>query len=496
MRAYFGKDGTVPGLRQVARFASATVFGISAALVLALVLVGIATSRAIQRVSDSASDAAVVGALEGRFRSHERLAALHRFSGNEAYELQRQRELAQIESMLNAELSEKEHDENERRVIVETQAAIERHLAAQRALEISGRSHPEILQGTLPTFSSVLAHMMKLQSIHQDQIARARHDAEMLRTATLGAGTVALALLASTLLGCLVILRRWVFRPLSDVARALERMSRGDHKAKISQPVPVEMGELAGSVNYLSDALEGRNANQVRYLGMLAHDLRNPLTGLRLTFDRLSDCALPSTERARACELIGKQLDRFDRMVQELLDAARLESGKMDVRLQPADLSKLAADVVELHRATCPNELRLATPPSPVEALVDPMRIEQVLGNLVLNAIHHSPDGGPIDVVVKPSAGDVCMSVTDRGPGIPRDLIDQLFTPFFQRSARDGAQGAGLGLAIVRQIVEAHGGCVEVDSEVGQGSTFRVRLPRDRPTGRRSDEQCDARACG
>jgi signal transduction histidine kinase len=486
MGAFFGKETGVPALRRVAQVASAVVIGIAVALVLTLVLVGMASARATQRVSDAATDAALADVLEARFRSQERLGGLYRLSGNEAYALQRSEELAKLQVGLR---NERVHSDNdyERKLVAGAEATLERHLATQAKLEGSGASPATIVQATHPSFSTVLAHLAKLRSVHRGRIEEARRNAEMLRTATIGAGLVGLVMLTVTIAGCMLTLRRWVFRPLTEVARALDRMGRGERRAKISQPMPLEMGELAGSVNDLSEALEGKHDNQVRYLGMLAHDLRNPLTALRLTVDRLRNCALPAAERERACELVSRQIDRFDRMVQELLDAARVESGKLDVRLQRADLRALASDVVELHRAACPNELRLVTPPSPVEASVDPMRIEQVLGNLVLNAIHHSPKGGSIDVVVKPSSDEVCMSVTDSGPGIPPELVEKIFTPFFQRSTKNGPRGTGLGLSIVRQIVEAHGGRVEVDTKVGRGSTFRVRLPRDRTPGARFD---------
>lgn len=468
-------------MTRVAKIASAVVISVAVALLITLVLAVTISTRATTRVADAASDAADIGFIESRFRNQERIGALYRLSDNPAYAAQRRDEIASLRLALRTERLETE-DAYERRLLVEAETALSRHLAEQARLDQAGAAAEDVVQLTQPSFTSVLRNMQGLRAIHRERIAGARRTAALLRTVAIGAGLVAFVLITATMIGFMAGLRRWVFRPLNEVARALDRIGTGDRKTTISQPLPSEIGELAGSVNQLAGALEGQRENQVRYLGMLAHDLRNPLAGIRLALDTIRKRGTPDSQREHACDLVHRQLDRFERMVNELLDASRVEAGRLDLKTEPCDLRTIATEVVELHRGTtATHELLLHSPPNPVVAPVDPMRIEQVLENVLVNAIRHSPQRGRIDVFVEQGETEACLRVVDQGAGIPREFVEKIFIPFFQRARKNDDPGSGLGLAIARQIVEAHHGRIEVESAVGQGSTFRIHLPREDP---------------
>jgi signal transduction histidine kinase len=166
-------------------------------------------------------------------------------------------------------------------------------------------------------------------------------------------------------------------------------------------------------------------------------------------------------------------------MVGDLLDAARIEGGHLELKRVACDLRRIAADAVELFRPTTDrHELRLDVADSPVIVVGDGLRLEQVLVNLVSNAIKYSPEGGVIEVFVGLEGDRAMVRVADRGLGIAPDEVPHIFEPFRRAgSSRDVVPGVGLGLSVSRHIIEAHAGRIDVESSVGAGTTFRVRLP-------------------
>jgi signal transduction histidine kinase len=166
-------------------------------------------------------------------------------------------------------------------------------------------------------------------------------------------------------------------------------------------------------------------------------------------------------------------------MVGDLLDSTRIEAGRFELHTEPRDTRELAREVVELYQGSgSTHELRLVLPEEPVVVRCDGTRLEQVLHNLVSNALKYSPTGTRVEVRVAQEGPEAVLSVVDRGMGISAEELRHLFTPFRRTGhAREVASGAGLGLSVARRIVEAHGGRIEVDSRPGAGSTFRVRLP-------------------
>ncbi len=172
------------------------------------------------------------------------------------------------------------------------------------------------------------------------------------------------------------------------------------------------------------------------------------------------------------------------RMVNELLDLARIESGQLHLTLRPVDVSAVMADV---HRGQVPRararqiDLTLDAPSVP-PVLGDPDRLAQVFTNLADNALTYTPSGGHVHLAVRADDGFVEGSVTDNGPGIPAEELPRVFERFYRLDksrvrAEDGRRGSGLGLAIVKELVAAQGGAVSVSSEPGRGSAFLVRLP-------------------
>lgn len=239
--------------------------------------------------------------------------------------------------------------------------------------------------------------------------------------------------------------------------------------------------ELAGTNRDL--ALLNEQKNQL--LGIAAHDLRNPLAAVSMFSGLLlSESPGPVTEKQRDILHRIRGASKFmGLLVNDLLDVAQIESGKLRLDLQTTDLNDLARDNVEVNRMFAEEkaiELRFDSSGEPLMRRLDRFKMEQVLNNLVGNAIKFSPRGTRISVRLRAEGDADLLEVADQGPGIPPDEINSLFQPFGRTSvtATGGERSTGLGLAIVRKIVEGHGGTVHVDSVVGQGSTFVVTLPR------------------
>jgi signal transduction histidine kinase len=233
---------------------------------------------------------------------------------------------------------------------------------------------------------------------------------------------------------------------------------------------------------------EAREAINVRdeFLSVAAHELKTPLTSLRgyaqLLQREFDKRVPPNPERVnRAASTIQMQSDKLTRLISQLLDISRIQSGKLAIERRPSDLSQLVQDVVSAARSHLRGHTLEANVPAGVEARVDPLRVEQVLTNLVDNAIKYSPEGGPIEVRLDPVDGVLRLSVRDHGLGVAPEHRPHIFDRFYQAQAGGpltSMAGMGLGLYISRQIVELHGGSIHAEFPDDGGTRFVVLLPR------------------
>jgi signal transduction histidine kinase len=221
-----------------------------------------------------------------------------------------------------------------------------------------------------------------------------------------------------------------------------------------------------------------------QFLSIAAHELKTPLTsliGYAQLFQRRAERSGSLSEAdQRALGVIVDQASRLSRMVAALLDIARIESGQLSISRAPLDLCELARRVAEEARHQVEDHpIAIACPAEPLMIQGDDLRLEQVLQNLIQNAIKYSPPGSPVAVRVDRQGAYAAVAVADRGIGIPEAALSQLFQRFYRAPNVDERQisGMGIGLYVVREIISLHDGMVEVESVEGQGSTFRVRLP-------------------
>lgn len=243
-----------------------------------------------------------------------------------------------------------------------------------------------------------------------------------------------------------------------------------------------EDGTVHGAALAYKDVTEFMRALRVKdeFVASVSHELRTPLTSIRGYVDLLLDGDLPDDVR-RSLEVVARNAERLGRLVADLLQTAQTDVGPMHVVRTHGDLAVTVRESVAAAEptATAAGVDLVAEIPDSLEMLLDRDRMRQVADNLVSNALKYTPRGGRVRVVLGVDGDRAELCVEDTGIGIEAPDRDHLFTRFFRtrHSEEQSIQGVGLGLSITKAIVESHGGRIEVDSEVGQGSVFRVRLP-------------------
>jgi len=252
-----------------------------------------------------------------------------------------------------------------------------------------------------------------------------------------------------------------------------------------SAPVRSPSGTYLGRMFVYVDVTAEKELDRERseFLTVAAHELRTPLTPLSMYLQgierRLSRGAAVEPELV---EKARKQVRRLSRLVEDLLDISRLESGRLSLSRERIAIDELVADVVADFKAASPqHEIVLRRPPQNLRAFVDRERLEQVVVNLVQNAIKYSPHGGRVEVSVDRAGAQARVEVTDQGIGIPKEEQKHVFERFFRahNAATRNYGGLGIGLYVSKEIVERHGGAVEVASEPGKGAKFAFTVPLD-----------------
>jgi signal transduction histidine kinase len=226
-------------------------------------------------------------------------------------------------------------------------------------------------------------------------------------------------------------------------------------------------------------------AEKNELLGIAAHDIRSPLTVIEMYSSVLSESSttLGDAKSRKFIEIIRRVTRRALDMVSNVLDITAIESGKLRLDARPLDLRTLIRESLEAHSVLARSkgiEIEFACDEDVPPVSADPLRFEQVLSNLLSNAVKFSTPGHRVIVRLYCRNGDVGLAVQDEGRGIPPEILQRLFVPFSARGepGTSGEKSTGLGLAIVHKIASSHGGSVEVDSEVGKGTTFTVLFPR------------------
>lgn len=275
------------------------------------------------------------------------------------------------------------------------------------------------------------------------------------------------------------LVARRVLAPVRALRIAVDRMARGDATARVALDGRDELGALGRAFNAMADALADQERSKRDLTRDIAHELRTPLTDLRCHLEALQDRVVDSTPERLAVLQDGVQ--RLQRLVEDLDELARAEARQLALEPHAVDVPALLARVAaQVHaRASAAGIAVMVDAPADVRVWTDGDRLQQVLGNLVDNALSHTPAGGSIHIGARAADGRVHIAVRDTGPGIPAAHLPHVFDRLYRvdpsRSRSTG--GAGLGLAIARQLVEAGGGCLTAESPATGGATFTITLP-------------------
>lgn len=457
----------------------AATMGVLALLTLAaaasLVILTSVLERSANTLSNSVEGIRLAEEVEVSLLSHERLVregliTVPRDTGLASRE--------ELEASLRPQFDELQRiaaTESERQLLDDVRGHVDAYLAQSRE-QLQTR-----VEQAGPPLDAALNGLERVIEINVAEARDAREQAARLNSLADTVGMVLAALLVVGMVAATLLLRRLAIQPLRDISQAMRRFGSGRKRTRAPEYGPAELREMARTFNEMANSLAHQQEQQLAFLAGVAHELRNPLSALKLSTALTGRGGTPPTpERMeRTLALVGRQVERLDRMVGDLLDSTRIEAGKLELRPEVRDARELAREVVELYRSgESGHVLQLSLPEAAMLVRVDPARLEQVVHNLVSNALKYSPAGSRVDVVVRRTEEEVVLSVRDQGIGISEDEKRLLFAPF-QRAgnARQRAPGVGLGLSVARRIVEAHGGRIEVDSQPGTGSVFSVWLP-------------------
>jgi signal transduction histidine kinase len=294
--------------------------------------------------------------------------------------------------------------------------------------------------------------------------ARAMYD-ESVTTVVIAASV--LAVVASVILA--IVLGRMLARPLAEIGGAARRIADGDYAARVPREGPEELASLADSFNQMAASLERQESMRRDFIANAAHELRTPLTNLQGYLEALRDGVI-TADRA-TYESLHEEADRLVRLSRSLDALAEGDAGTSPPQAVELDLAAAIGSALELATPSIERAgLQLTVEvPATLPARADPDRLAQVLANLLSNAVRYTPPGGAVTVRAERRPGDVLVSVLNTGDGIPPDDLDRVFDRFYRvEKSRDRARGgAGIGLAIVKQLVEQGGGRVGAESRDG-----------------------------
>lgn len=307
-------------------------------------------------------------------------------------------------------------------------------------------------------------------------------------------GGVFATVLATVLLVWLAIGSYFTFsisRPLVRIRRATVRMAQGDYDVRVPAQGEGEIALLASRFNEMAERVQSSNRVLRDFVANVSHDLRTPLTMITGFSQALLDGTAGPGEVTASAEYIYEESVKMQRLVEDLLQLTRLESGLQSQQRHPLELHPFVQNLIDRilrsrGELATPTLCNIVAPTTPLID-VDEVQLERALRNLVENALRYTPPEGSVTVSATPiGVGWVEVNVKDTGVGIPPQDLNRVFERFYRsdKSRERGGGNSGLGLAIVREIVEGHGGHVQVESDLGKGTTFRFTVPQAGPVAR------------
>ena len=292
-------------------------------------------------------------------------------------------------------------------------------------------------------------------------------------------------IVAAAALTVAFLFSRIITRPIIALTKTIRKMGKGDLSARVKVRASGELRDLADSYNAMAEEIEHFDQSRSQFVSNASHELKTPLTTMKILLENLIyQPDMPAELRGEFMQDMNHEIDRLTNVVTDLLTLTQADSHQSELHPEPTDLSALVEETLHLlHPAAEKRDQSLNAVIEPgLTVNCDPGKMQQIITNLVDNALKYTSDGGEITVTLSDQGDQVALSVADNGVGIPEDDQTHIFDRFYRvDKARSRATGGtGLGLAIVRQMVAMHHGEITVTSAPGEGSTFTVTLPRRR----------------
>jgi signal transduction histidine kinase len=276
--------------------------------------------------------------------------------------------------------------------------------------------------------------------------------------------------------GLFAVLMRRVGRPLGDVVEAANRVASGDFTVRVREHGPRSLRTVGRAFNTMAAKLESHDQQRRQLMADIAHELRTPLSVIQGRIEGILD-GVYQRDDAQLSQVL-METRTLARLVDDLRTLARAESGTLTLQKEPTDLVILTQEAVDTFAAEAKSGqvcVRFDAPPDFPQIWVDPLRVREVLINLLSNALHHTPANGSITIALSAASDRIMLEVADTGTGIAVGDLPKVFDRFYKGAA---SRGSGLGLAIARNLITAHGGDITAGSRPGHGTTITISLPR------------------
>ena len=343
----------------------------------------------------------------------------------------------------------------------------------------------------LPAFARMSELVTPITKAIEDESAerveRAANLAETARNTVLVA--LALALALTVLIG--LLLTRALLRPIDELRRGMARVAEGDFEPNVHVPTERqdEIGDLSRSFSTMTAQLAELDRLKAEFVSVASHEIKTPLSVIRGYVSLLIEgiYGAVNEQQKKTLESVSDQVDRLTRLVHRLLDISRFEAGGGRLELRRINVRDFLDELTGgFHVLAFQNGIDFAVNvagDAPVNVEGDADRLNEVLGNILSNAFKFTGHGGKIALDARRDGAGLAVEVRDTGVGIPPDKLPKIFEKFYQveNTAQPRSAGSGLGLAIAKEIVEAHGGTITAESEVGKGTRFRVTVPERPP---------------
>ncbi len=418
-------------------------------------------------------------ALKVHLLNFSRMNSLLALTGDQKYAVRATEEETTISEWLNRTRSiENTPDEQER--VRDAQQKIDRYLTTRKLLAHKRSLEKAVAEssGPLEEALAALDVLVKTNTERSDRAIAISAYTDHLANQI----AIWLFIFLFVLIGTIVAASiQYLYRPIIQIHSAILAFSKGEKTSRAPKGGIPELQLITNQFNELAEQTLDFDRKRVHFLMGTAHDLRNPLTALKTAVLLFKSRFNQLTEKQRYDNLglIERQVIRLENMTSSFLDAIHIESGDFTLNIRRIDLTQVLNDVMQLwSAATDKHKISSTIPHEPLYLDCDPVRIEQIITNLISNAIKYSPEGGMIEVVLVRSGEIAKLSITDHGIGIASNEIQKIFEPFHRTiPAQQLVPGVGIGLWVTKRLVEAHHGSIEVDSSLGKGSTFTIRIP-------------------